>query len=143
MTNPHLKGLLFDRWHSIPKLNLKSFGLHPGKPFSPLWILGYAMNGSPGMMSIHIWKISGWFTYKSPMTRKEHDPKHPPPGNYVQLGNDTNLQGCIFPDPVVETTQLVRFLNCPFLFQEHRHRHLRERWKEFFGQVKLQARNYQ
>ena len=30
---------------------------------------------------------------------------------------------------------------CLFFFQEHRHRHLRERWKEFFGQVKLQARN--
>ena len=61
-------------------------------------------------MSMHPGRLT-WFTNTSPMTRKENDPKHPLPGNYVQPGNDTNLQGCNFPDPVVETTQLVCFVS--------------------------------
>ena len=86
----------------------------------------------------------GWWAYTSGRLAAGSPTNHP--WQERNMIRNIHLQGIMCKMLIFRGVFLTRsggwnHSTCPFFFQEHRHRHLRERWKEFFGQVKLQARN--
>ena len=77
--------------------NLKMMGLQKESPLpevhfsSSLVFRGDQRCNSLVSWRLHPKKFNGWFTYKSPLKRKENDPNHPPPGIFFLPA--FNLQG--------------------------------------------------